>query len=358
MPGRNLTGMTVTLQSAAVALFQFSVVQVGGPQNGITLGVVSVNSGQTSGTLTTNVFANAGTISYGLREFYGGPKTVGVVTVMSATVTFADAVAPSDCQYGYRASSTAPTIALITDAAITAALATFGAPWLAYLFAPLIGYALDTGSVCQTGPPAINFGGTRDLLGTINQKLSQLNSVMWWSLCECVPAPAGQPAPKPPTKPVLTQPPDFPVYGPYPCTNSDICSTLIQILKRLDELNGSQQVNNTSTTVVVTPPGLLTYKVGAVHAGLSGSGTITVSKLVGIRLEITGGSPGVSLEGNPPYRWDLGWQSVSDGGAMLQEQRITRTSAEWFPEAMNLATNWGYFFKGDQVATMTELQPA
>jgi hypothetical protein len=50
--------------------------------------------------------------------------------------------------------------------------------------------------------------------------------------------------------------------------------------------------------------------------------------------------------------------SMSDGGAMLQEKRITRVSSEWFPDAGELATTVGYFFKSGTVATLTELRPA
>jgi hypothetical protein len=221
------------------------------------------------------------------------------------------------------------------------------------MFAPLIGYALDTGSVCSAVPAPVPAFVSKNLLDTIADKLAYLNSVMWYSLCECVP---GTPTPVTPTPPTLTQPTDWPSYGPYPCTNSDICATLIQILHRLDDLGMGNSVRIDQRTTVVTTPVPLAYKIGATH-NLSGSGSFAVSNLVGLRLQITS-TPTHILPGTPAYLWDQGWMSVTDGGAMLQEKRITRANAEWFPAEMTLATLFGYYLNPGVTGTMTELQPA
>jgi hypothetical protein len=355
-PGFHPTNMTVTQSVATTATTGVALVCVGGPTPGSGMITCNVAPGATSGSSISTLVIPAGTTGVQLQISSSG--STGGVTYsfnLTITVTYSDAVPPAPCPYGTRASAAAPTIAIITDSAITAALTVIGAPWLAFFFAPLVGYALSTGTVCTALPAPVPTITTGSLLETINEKLAVLNSIMWWSLCECVP---GAGTVLTPPMPVLVQPPDFPVYGPYPCTNSDICTTLIQIMKRLDELNQSQQVNINQTTTVVTGQNPLAYKAGTVHSGLNASGSLGVSKLVGVRIEMTTGAPGIVLPGTPPYLWDVGWMSVSDGGAMLQEKRITRTSYEWFPEEMILASTFGYFLNPGVQVTMTELLPA
>jgi hypothetical protein len=94
-----------------------------------------------------------------------------------------------------------------------------------------------------------------------------------------------------------------------------------------------------------------------VHSGLTGSGNITVSDCIGFRIELTAGTPEATRPGNPTYLWDVGWASINDGGAMLQETRVTRSSYEWFPVAATLGTSFGYFANPGLTLQMTELLP-
>jgi hypothetical protein len=101
------------------------------------------------------------------------------------------------------------------------------------------------------------------------------------------------------------------------------------------------------------------YTRGTAHPGLSGSGTLTVSGLRGIAIDVTAGTPTVPLlEGVPPYQWNLGWVSISDAGGMLAEQRITRQHQIWLPPTADLGTTIGFFLFPGVVATLTELDPA
>jgi hypothetical protein len=97
------------------------------------------------------------------------------------------------------------------------------------------------------------------------------------------------------------------------------------------------------------------FVTGTVHSGLTDSGTIPISRLVGLRVDVTDSTPAGEFEGNPPYLKDQGWLSVSDGGAMLQETRITRGSQDWYPREMQLATVFGFFAKDGVTLTITEL---
>lgn len=89
----------------------------------------------------------------------------------------------------------------------------------------------------------------------------------------------------------------------------------------------------------------------------SGTGSFAVSRAVGLRIEVVTEPPGTRTSfGNPPYHFDLGWLSVTDGGGMLQEVRVTRPVQTWFPAQMQLATLVGYALKPGVVAYITELR--
>src|SRR5205814_7848661 len=50
--------------------------------------------------------------------------------------------------------ASAGSVSVITDAIISAALVAFGAPWMAYLLAPFVGMAINSGQLCGHGPPS------------------------------------------------------------------------------------------------------------------------------------------------------------------------------------------------------------
>lgn len=105
--------------------------------------------------------------------------------------------------------------------------------------------------------------------------------------------------------------------------------------------------------------GTRTYTRGTAHLALSGSGTLSVAGLRGIAIDVVQGTPTTPLlQGVPPYQWNLGWVSMSDGGGMLQEQRITRQHQIWLPTDGELGTTVGYFLLSGIVANITELNPA
>lgn len=100
------------------------------------------------------------------------------------------------------------------------------------------------------------------------------------------------------------------------------------------------------------------YVLGAAHAGLTGTGSVPVSRLLGVKVALTsipGGA--VTLPGNPGYIKDMGWMSVSEVDGMLQEHRISQAAFTWFPPYMPLADHINYFLDPGVVATFTELKP-
>jgi hypothetical protein len=279
------------------------------------------------------------------------PQSLG--STITLTLTYTPLAPPVPCAYGTRITSTTTALVMITEAMINAVLTAVGAPWLAFLFWPLIGLWIETAPICGQGPPTPPTITPLSLLEAIGDKLQMFQTLAWFTLCECVP---GTPSPTPFPPPTLTKPTGWPNDPVYTCDPNAICATLTQILKRLDQLSTSQQINVTSTNTIVTRPLPLAYKVGASHT-VSGEGSVTVAHLVGVRVRLDSAPPGKALPGTPDYLWNLGWMSLSDGGAMLQEKRITRALAEWFPLEAELASTLGYWLYPGMSVTLTELTP-
>lgn len=329
----------------------------GGDSNGAMINQLILQTGQSQASGTINFTIPANTTSV---EVMGNYTNLGPSVIQfnyTVEIQYSDLGAPGYCQYGTEPAPTAPLVTLVTEAGVAAVCTLLGAPWLEVLFAPLIGYALDTGVLCGSGPPTMPPISAQSLLDDIQSKLVVFEAALWYSVCQCTPAPSGSPPPTSYPIVVVVQPPGWPPPPNYACDNTNICATLQLILKRLDELSTSQQINVTSTTTVVNSPSVLAYQLGAVHAGLTDSGSIAVSGLVGVRVEVTSGTPGIVLPGNPPYYWDQGWLSVSDGGALLLEHRITHASAEWFPPEARLASVVGYYANPGVELQISELIP-
>lgn len=358
-PGLQPSSISVSQDVAVNTINSVVLLNVGGsqPGSGTVSCQVPANGTACGGTNTT--WIPSGTSGVQIRVTSGGVGSSGTYTInFTVSITYNDAAPPAPCIYGTQPGTGAAAMTLITSAAVDAACALWGAPWLAIIFDPLIGQVIDSGILCGTGPPSVSTITPQSLLETIGQKMQLLQSLMWYSVCQCTPAPTGSPPPTPYPVPTPTMPVGWPSRPSYSCSNSDICTTLEYILKRLDELNTSQNINVNQRTTIQNAPLPFAYQNGASHAGLVGSGTISVSTDVGVRMQCTTLPPGYTIPANPPYYWDVGWMSVSDGGAMLQEHRVTRTSEEWFPVDMNLATVFGYYLSAGVVATMTELIPA
>ena len=97
---------------------------------------------------------------------------------------------------------------------------------------------------------------------------------------------------------------------------------------------------------------------GTQHLLTEGTFSFPVSRLLGLDVVVTAvPAESRSLFGQPPYHTDLGWISVSDQEAMLQEIRITRDRQRWLPSGMQLATQVGIALRPGVTATVTELAP-
>jgi hypothetical protein len=112
-------------------------------------------------------------------------------------------------------------------------------------------------------------------------------------------------------------------------------------------------------TILSELGGTTAYIRGTAHSGAQGTGSIGLSRARGMAADVVVGTPTAPiLPGNPPYQWDLGWMSISDGGGMIQEMRLTRQHQVWLPAECENAVVFGYFLNPGVVVTFTELIPA
>lgn len=158
------------------------------------------------------------------------------------------------------------------------------------------------------------------------------------------PPPSPTPNPPPPAGPA---PPPLPVAG---CTTDQLCQMIYEVLRQL-------QSTGQLVTLLQRYSLPFAYILGPGHAGLLGAGSFTISRLVGVRVDITSPLPARQLEGTPAYLWDLGWMSILTADGMIEERRITRDTQVWQPPLIQEAVTFGYFLKPSVVATVTELRP-
>jgi hypothetical protein len=122
---------------------------------------------------------------------------------------------------------------------------------------------------------------------------------------------------------------------------------ILALLTRIDNL--AQLLQRYSLPFATIP--------GAAHSGQAGTGSFSVSRLIGMRVDITSHTTTrPDLEGNPAYVWDQGWMSILTGDGMIEEKRISQTHFEWLPKQMPLALTFGFELRPGTVATFTELQ--
>lgn len=159
-------------------------------------------------------------------------------------------------------------------------------------------------------------------------------------------APGPPPTPVNPSQPVTIVIPPTLTCG----TTADLCTAVRQLDQRLTQIYSL-------LTIVQRHSVPFAYVPGAVHSGLTGTGSFAISGLLGLRIQLSsthGDEP--ILPGNPPYLWDQGWLSVNDANGLLEEKRLTRTGMEWFPRFMETATSFNWTVAAGVVMVVTELE--
>jgi hypothetical protein len=269
------------------------------------------------------------------------------------TLTFSAVTAPGNpCQYGTQLKAGEPIVDLVSTTLLAAALSRLNASFLMPYLQPLVGTAVNKTSLCGAQPPTIPELTPYILMNTGYYVIPILHAVLWDLFCECTP---GEVPPTPYPPPVLVEPPGSPpapVYTPNP---DNPCLDITEILRRLDAIQRGIGLDLQLDTFVqrqLAPGG--TGK-GATWSGLTGSGSFAINAAIGVQIVVTERVPGRSLEGAPPYIWDVGWASIMDDNGFIQERRITRDVEVWMPRLMTDATTFGYFLKDGVTADITLL---
>lgn len=99
------------------------------------------------------------------------------------------------------------------------------------------------------------------------------------------------------------------------------------------------------------------HVLGTAHAALTGQGTIGVSGLLGVKMELTTIPAHYGVEvGSPDYHFDLGWMSVLTPDGFIDERKISAQVTSWLPRLMSDATVVGYSLNPGVVGTLTEIK--
>jgi hypothetical protein len=273
---------------------------------------------------------------------------------MTLTLTLSGAgVLGTPCEYGTTTTDEGETLRTIDNALIDAVAARAGMPWIARAFLPLVGATVTPSDLCGAGPPVMPAIDHTIFGWQFTYLLRTFDAVGWGFFCKCV---DGTPPPTPPPPITQPQPPEWEPPHTFTCDPADLCASIVEIQKNLAALQVVVAKNFELATLMQRYSLPFAVIPGAVHSGLTGSGSFAMSRLVGLRVEVTSGPPSLVLPGNPRYLWDVGWMSVTDQGAMLQEKRITRDRMDWLPAGCPLATVFGFEANPAVTLRVTELQ--
>lgn len=132
--------------------------------------------------------------------------------------------------------------------------------------------------------------------------------------------------------------------GVTPCCPPD--NTIATVLKRIEDL----------VTLIQRQAAPFGYVPGASHAGLTGTGQISVSDLLGVAIEITTqpSSYGVSA-GHPDMVFNLGFVTFGTADGWEDSRRIDHDGKILLPLAAGLYTLVGYTLRPGVEITLTEL---
>jgi hypothetical protein len=139
------------------------------------------------------------------------------------------------------------------------------------------------------------------------------------------------------------QPPGWPATPTYPCDPATPCADFTEIRQKLDQILGIVGPDLAIDTITQRWRTPFALPASFTHTQLVGEGSFAIDRVLGLLITVTTLPPGLETwPGNPTYLKDLGWLAVDDGGAMLQELRITRQQQVWLPQHMQLATTVSY----------------
>jgi hypothetical protein len=257
------------------------------------------------------------------------------------------------CAYGTRKKATSPVVDLLTEAALVGIMEAAGLQWWEVLLLVFAGQQLDVNALCAQLPPTPPPPTPEALEYPPYKLLDYLYQMVWNTYCECIP---GTPSPPSPPMPTGTKPTGMPDPRVIVVNPTNPCLDITEVRRMLDSI--MRQLNIDVQLDTLQQRYMLPFATipGAVHSGLTGSGSFAISRLIGVQIVVTANLPDRTLEGAPLYVWDIGWISIMDGNGFIQERRITREVEVWMPSHFQEATLLGYSLKGAVEVRITELQ--
>lgn len=257
------------------------------------------------------------------------------------------------CQYGTRPQVTVPPSLILTAEGISGILVAAGFPELAVLFTPLIGLTLAISSLCSQQPPVFPALGPNVTDNSPGELLQALESLAWSQFCECVP---GTPAPVPFPPPTVVVPPGIPAPPSFPCDPANLCASIARIETLLNQVAGTLGSNYALTTLLqryTVPFGVVP---GAFHTGLTGVGSVSVGRLIGLSYQVDELPAGARVTpGVTDYIRDLGWVGFTLPSGAVMEHRVTRQQELWMPDDVEMATQIGWSLTPGTSITIREL---
>lgn len=155
-----------------------------------------------------------------------------------------------------------------------------------------------------------------------------------------------------PYTPVGPEPPDtsLPVQPSVTCEGNDLCDLVQNVLAVATH-------NRTMIDLIQRQAVPFAYIVGTVHSGLSGSGSITVSGILGVLLQLADVPVTWGVSADNPSRYIPAPLSVTVGdSAGDQDTHFAHFAEElWFPTAMGAMTTIRYAFRPGCDGAITEL---
>jgi hypothetical protein len=199
------------------------------------------------------------------------------------------------------------------------------------------------------------FPPTTDSIAAVAKAWQWLQWAAWPQFCECTPG-----SPSPVTPPVVIAPP--PAGAPpgplpsYTCDTEDICTQLQQLTLAVSALAQAQANMSSLVTLIQRQHVPFAYVPGTLHTGLSDGGTLTVSSVLGLSVEITSLPGTLSSDMAPVQSWfKFGEISLGtvDG---WQARRIVTHNPHLFLDLDADLTEVGYLFEPGVVANILELR--
>jgi len=257
------------------------------------------------------------------------------------------------CAYGTRRTGLGTVVQYITPELVALIFAAAEDAWLIPFMFGLYWQTLDTETLCGKGPPPLPNVDFTTLPAALTTTKQIFDAYAWPYFCECVP---GTPPPTGFPRPVIPEPPGLPATPIFPCSDIDPCGALVAIQKQLAAISQTLGSNLELTTLLQRYGLPFAYISGATHQ-ISASGSFQVSRLVGVKVVVTG-APGdlKTFTGVPEYISDLGWISLVTGDGLMDEVRLTRAEQFWFPKLMPLAMSLGIGLREGVTVSVQELE--